>query len=71
MLSRLTKSCVGWWIGYVRRGVVILSRWYCGLRGSQYPEDYDFTKFLPEFREKGVVTAINRYRILLYSTHNY
>ena len=41
-------------------------------RGARhYPEEYDFIEFLPEFREKGVVTVINCNRVLLYSTHGH
>ena len=37
------------------------------------PREYDFTVFLPEFREKGVVTIIDTTdsdRVLHSSTHN-
>ena len=34
------------------------------------PGEYDFTKFFPEFEEKGAVTVVNSGQILYSSTHS-
>jgi hypothetical protein len=38
------------------------------IRGD--PGKYDFTKFLPEFGEKGVVTIVHDAQVIHSSTHN-
>ena len=54
-------------MGY-RHTLEVELRLTLGIGGG--PEECDFSRFLPEFREKGVVTVVDGDQVLHSSAHN-